>query len=171
MRKIVLNLAISLDGLIEGPNGEYDWCFTDQDYGMQDFLNRIDAIFYGRKSYTMMMGEGGGQNPFGGKQDFVFSNTLTAKKEYTLVNGDVIEKVKAIKASKGKDIWLFGGAELTTTLLAANLVDELQLAVHPIILGKGKALFGGFVNRIPLNLIGSKTYSSGLISLHYTLRQ
>lgn len=50
MRKVILDLAVTLDGFIEGPNGEYDWCFMDQDYGFTDLLNRIDAIFYGRKS-------------------------------------------------------------------------------------------------------------------------
>ena len=53
MRKIILGLALSLDGYIEGPNGEYDWCFTDQDYGMNDFFKRIDSIFMGRKSYEV----------------------------------------------------------------------------------------------------------------------
>lgn len=53
MRKIILNLAVSLDGFIEGPNGEYDWCFTDQDYGFTDFMKRIDTIFYGRKSWEL----------------------------------------------------------------------------------------------------------------------
>ncbi len=53
MRKIILQLAVSLDGFIEGPNGEYDWCFTDQDYGMTDFLKGIDSLFIGRKSYEL----------------------------------------------------------------------------------------------------------------------
>ncbi len=63
MRKIILGLAVSLDGFIEGPNGEYDWCFTDQDYGMSDFFKRIDALFMGRKTYEMSLainGNGGG---------------------------------------------------------------------------------------------------------------
>ena len=65
MRKIILGLAITLDGFIEGPNGEYDWCFTDGDYGMQDFLKSIDAILYGRKSYDLMKKlEAQGENPF-----------------------------------------------------------------------------------------------------------
>ena len=59
MRKIILGLAVSLDGYIEGPNGEFDWCFTDQDYGMSEFFKRIDTVFMGRKSYelTQSMGE------------------------------------------------------------------------------------------------------------------
>ena len=54
MGKIILNLAVSLDGFIEGPNGEFDWCFDDQDYGLKEFFNRIDAIFMGRKSYELV---------------------------------------------------------------------------------------------------------------------
>lgn len=167
MRKVILNVAVSMDGLIEGPNGEYDWCFTDQDYGMKNFLNRIDAIFYGRKSYMMMIGEGGGMNPFGDKQSFVFSNTMPIHPDYTLVRGDVVRQVMELKSSPGKDIWLFGGAELATSMLMANLVDELLLAVHPIILGKGKALFALIPHRVKTQLIASHAYSSGLVSLHY----
>lgn len=74
MRKITLGLAVTLDGFIEGPKGEYDWCLTDQDYGMTDFLKGIDAIFYGRKSYEMMLhADGGlGANPFGAIKSYVF---------------------------------------------------------------------------------------------------
>ena len=59
MRKVILGLAVSLDGYIEGPNGEYDWCLTDQDYGMSAFYKRIDSLFIGRKSYdlTLSMGD------------------------------------------------------------------------------------------------------------------
>ena len=56
MRKLILSLAVSLDGYIEGPNGEYDWCFMDQDYGMAEFMNRVDAVFVGRKTYEMSLG-------------------------------------------------------------------------------------------------------------------
>ena len=70
----------------------------------------------------------------------------------------------------GKDIWLFGGASLTASLVNAGLVDEFWLSVHPIILGSGKPLFHGVKNRVPLNLIQSKSYTSGLVSLTYTLK-
>jgi len=169
MRKIILNVAISLDGLIEGPNGEFDWCFTDQDYGMTDFLERVDAVLYGRKSYEVMMKEGKGKNPFANKQTFVVSNTLSDHADYTLLKDDVIQKIKDLKNSKGKDIWLFGGAELTASLVKAKLVDELMLAIHPIILGKGKPLFDGLPGRVYTKLMDSKVHSSGLVSMHYTL--
>lgn len=158
---------MSLDGLIEGPNGEFDWCFTDQDYGMTDFLASIDAVLYGRKSYEVMMKEGKGKNPFSNKQTFVVSNTLSDHSDYILLKGDVIQKIKEIKSSEGKNIWLFGGAELMTSLIEAHLVDELMLAVHPIILGKGKALFDALPGRLSTKLIGSKVYSSGLVSTHH----
>jgi dihydrofolate reductase len=174
MRKIVLGLAVSLDGFIEGPNGEYDWCLTDQDYGMSAFMNRIDAIFFGRKSYEMMMGAEapGGENPWAGMQNYVFSNTWKkGGSDFELVSGDIVSEVNKIKEMKGKDIWLFGGASLTTSLLNAGLIDELGLAVHPILLGAGKPLFSGIQKRVRTKLIDSKSYSSGLVSLSYEVQR
>ena len=58
MRKVILGLAVSLDSFIEGPNGEYDWCLTDQDYGLSDFFKRADTLFIGRKTYELMLSVG-----------------------------------------------------------------------------------------------------------------
>ena len=175
MRKIILGVAVSLDGFIEGPNGEYDWCFTDQDYGMSDFMKRIDAIFFGRKSYEMMMKASvpDGGNPWGGIKSYVFSNTWkNSTDDFELVTGDVESKVKEFKSVSGKDIWLFGGAVLTSSLLNAGLVDELGMAVHPILLGKGKPLFLDIKHRIGTKLVESKTYDTGLVYQTYeVLRQ
>lgn len=173
MRKIILGLAVSLDGFIEGPNGEYDWCFTDQDYGMNEFFGRIDAVFMGRKSYELtqkMAGEGTGEIPGMPKMtEYVFSNTMKEAKEgMIIISGDIAVEVEKIKNSEGKDIWLFGGAELTSSLMNMGLLDELWLSVHPILLGSGKPLFNNISNRIPLTLIESKTYETGLVSLKYS---
>jgi dihydrofolate reductase len=164
-RKIILNVAVSLDSMIEGPKGDYDWCFTDQDYGMKKFIESIDAIFYGRKSYELVQSIG--ENPWANLKSYVFSNTMNAHDEYELVNGDIIARVQKIKAMPGKKIWLFGGAELTTALMNAKLVDELQLAVHPIILGQGKAMFQNLPGRIKTKLISSEIFESGLVMLNY----
>jgi dihydrofolate reductase len=174
MRKVVLQLAVSLDGFIEGPNGEYDWCFTDQDYGMTEFFQRIDSVFYGRKSYELTLSMADSIDEvmpgFPKLTEYVFSNTLReVKPGAILVNGDIEAEVKRIKNNPGKDIWLFGGASLTASLLSLGLVDEISLAVHPIILGGGKRLFSEMTNRKPLTLIDTKTYSSGLVSLSYNL--
>lgn len=173
MRKIILGLAVSLDGFIEGPNGEYDWCFTDQDYGMTDFMKRIDAIFVGRKSYEVMqtaepLGE---ENSWRDIKTYVFSNTMKSVPDGgELVSGDIEPGVRRIKALPGKDIWLFGGASLTTSLLNAGLVDEIGLAVHPILLGSGKPLFSGIRRRVQMELSDCKTYNTGLVYLTYQLR-
>jgi dihydrofolate reductase len=170
MRKIILGVAVTLDGFIEGPNGEYDWCFTDQDYGMNDFLKSIDTIFYGRKSYEMMMRGGDvGNNPFAGFKAFVFSNTVQSIKDAEIVSGEVTKWVKEMKQQPGKNIWLFGGASLTSSLINANLVDELWLAVHPILLGKGKPLYSDINGRIGLQLLDTKSYNTGLVSLRYSI--
>lgn len=175
MRKVILQVAVSLDGFIEGPNGEYDWCLTDQDYGMADFFKRIDTVFYGRKSYelTLSMGESIDEAVVSGfpkLNEYVFSTTLKdVKPGAILINGDIEGEVRRIKNEPGKDIWLFGGAGLTASLLNLGLVDEMSLAVHPIILGGGKPLFSQITDRIPLTLLDTKTYSSGLVSLTYAL--
>jgi dihydrofolate reductase len=171
MRKIILQLAVSLDGLIEGPNGEYDWCFTDQDYGMNDFYKRIDTIFMGRKTYEMSLAindnTGGG---FPKIKTYVLSNTLKKlTDDSTLIGGDVAKRIGEIKKEKGKDIWLFCGASLTGFLMNEKLIDEIVLAVHPVILGSGKALFSNIKTRINLTLTDTRTYPSGLVMLTYTL--
>ncbi len=166
MRKVILNLAVSLDGFIEGPNGEFDWCFADQDYGLMDFMNRIDSIFIGRKSYELILQMG--ENPYPDKLKYVFSRTLKNVGGNTkLISQNIEEEVKNIIDQDGKDIWLYGGANLVTSFLNTGLVDEIQLAVHPILLSKGKSLFKDIKERKYFKLIDTKTYSSGLVQLFY----
>lgn len=170
MRKLILSLAVSLDCFIEGPNGEYDWCFMDQDYGMSDFMNNIDAVFVGRKTYEMSLGMEADTSGMPKMEEYVFSNTLdTVKDGKILVKGDIRTEVQKIKNKEGNDIWLFGGAGLTSTLMNFKLIDELHLAVHPILLGGGKPLFHEITERTQLKLIDTKVYSSGLVSLKYTI--
>jgi dihydrofolate reductase len=170
MRKVVLGVAISLDGFIEGPNGEYDWCFNDQDYGLKQFSKSVDAIFMGRKSYDLTKTMGGA-NPWKGMTTYVFSNTLepSTDPKVVIMSGDIVKSVKKIKEAPGKNIWLFGGAQLTTAFINENLVDEVWLAVHPIILGSGKPLFQNISSRKKLKLAESKIYDTGLASMTYAL--
>src|SRR4051812_18307619 len=115
MRKIILNVAVTLDGYIEGSNGEYDWCFTDSDYGMEEFLSNTDSIFFGRKSYELFTKSF--SEMWNDKKHYVFSNTWQQVREnVVLISGDIETRVAAIKQEKGKDIWLFGGASLTASL-------------------------------------------------------
>ena len=172
MRKVILGLAVSLDGFIEGPKGECDWCFTDQDYGMSEFLKRVDSLFMGRKSYELSLSMGEAAiSGFPKLKEYVFSNTLKeVKPGAVLVKGDIEAEVKRIKQEQGKDIWLFGGASLSSSLLNLHLIDELWLAVHPVILGGGKPLFTDVSKRVELRLVDTKTYSTGLVSLTYHMK-
>lgn len=174
MRKVILCVAVSLDGLIEGPKGEYDWCLTDQDYGMSEFTKRIDTIFYGRKSYQMMLHaqQGGDINPYAKMKSYVFSNSLATPYPGTeLISGDVDAAVTALKNEAGNDIWLWGGASLTTSFLNAGLIDEMILAVHPLVLGAGKPLFSNIDGRKHFVLKSSQAYSSGLVMLTYEAKK
>ena len=173
MRKIILQLAVSLDGYIEGPNGEFDWCFTDQDYGMSAFFKRVDTTFMGRKTYELALAMQDEIPPgFPKMKEYVFSNTISnIKGDVILVSGDIKAEVEKIKNEKGKDIWLFGGADLISSLMNLQLVDEIILAVHPVILGGGKALFQEIKERTWLTLTDHKIYPNGLVFLTYITKE
>lgn len=166
MRKLILNLALSLDGYIEGRNGEYDWCFTDQDYGVADFLEQIDALLMGRKTFETL--QKSGADPFASKHKYIVSRTLASLPSgATVIADDFINAIRKLKHSAGKDIWLFGGAQLSDALLDEELIDEFQLAIHPLLLGDGRRLFRQRSNRLNLELTDCKQYSSGLVQLFY----
>ena len=169
-RKIILSLCTSLDSFIEGANGEIDWCFTDQDYCMTDFLDRIDTIFFGRKSYEQLVREM--PDAFSDKKKIVFSKTLVNDNGNPKIISDNVEReVIEILNKTGRDIWLFGGANLTTTMLNLNLVDELMISIHPLILGSGKPLFLNIENRKKLKLMDTKSFSTGLVQLYYEIEK
>jgi dihydrofolate reductase len=170
MRKLILSVAVSLDGFIEGPNGEYDWCVIDKDYKLTDFFKRIDTVFIGRNTYEMSLKMGGSPPGFPKFKEYVFSTTLDkVEGGAILISGDINKKVEEIKNAKGKDIWLFGGASLTTSLMNLGLVDELSLAVYPVLLASGKQLFNNIRDRHNLKLLSSKKYSTGMVLLTYSL--
>jgi dihydrofolate reductase len=93
----------------------------------------------------------------------------TLQTNATLINGDIEKRVFEIRNEEGKDIWLFGGASLTTSLLNAGMVDEFLLAIHPVILGSGKALFNGVDKRNWLKLTECKTFDNGLMQNRYSI--
>ncbi|MEB0262007.1 MULTISPECIES: dihydrofolate reductase family protein [unclassified Mucilaginibacter] len=169
MRKVILNLAVSLDGFIEGPNGEYDWCLADQDYGMEEFFSHTDAIFIGRKSFEMIRVDAG---MFPVKDIYVFSDTIALEPGETfrvIASADFRKTVDEIINTDGGDIWLFGGAELVSTFMNKRLVSEILLSIHPVILGGGKPLFKDIESRVGLNFIDQKTYDTGLLQVRYEL--
>ena len=169
MRKLVLNLAISLDGLIAGPHGEFDWCFTDHDYGMTEFMKSIDATIMGRKSYHVLLDFGA---PYPELTNYVISRTEpeSSHPNVMIVRDNVHAFVEDLKSREGKNIWLYGGAEITHLMMERDLVDVMMLAVHPLVLGEGLSLFGKFASRKQFDLIDSIRYPSGLVQLIYNKR-
>jgi dihydrofolate reductase len=185
MRKVILNLAVTLDGFIEGPNGEIDWCITDDGPGSEEgitshfdqFLARIDTIFYGRISYDLW----GQYQPAGdaapsekklwesvhSKSKYVFSTHPKENRDVTYITSDIANRVNEIKSEPGKDIWLYGGGSLITSFMNLGLIDNYLLAVHPVILGGGKPLFADLKDRTNLKLKGTVTSKSGVILLDY----
>lgn len=166
MRKIVAGFAISLDGYIEGPNGEYDWIVMDPGFDFTGHMKRFDSFFFGRISYEKLLAQG--NTSFPGIKNYVFSNSLTSvDKNFTLLSGEIRNIVTAIKKQDGKDIAVYGGANLLSSLLELNLVDELMMSLIPIVLGKGKPMVGKLKQRIYLKLVETKRFASGTVQLIY----
>jgi dihydrofolate reductase len=177
-RRVILDLAVTLDGFIEGPKGEVDWCIMDHDMDFTNFLNQIDTILYGRKSYDLW-GQYIPKNEDSdtekeiwklvhSKEKYVFSRTQKeTDNRAILLNDNIVEEVNKLKKKPGRDIWLYGGSSLITTFIKLGLVDEFRLSVHPVILGEGKPLFIDIKERVNLRLIDTKRFSSGVVQLCY----
>ena len=180
MKNIILSVATSLDGYIEGPNGEIDWLSFSEETAevLETFLNDIDTVFYGRVSYELW----GTYVPAEEGSDFeknfyqrlhkmskvVFSTT---KNDFVgqpvVIRNDIQNAVNQLSKESGKNIWLYGGADLVTTFINYNLIDEYRIAVSPIILGSGKPLFKGINHRVKLKLHEVKAGKSGVVEYCY----
>ena len=168
MRKVVYGGAMSLDGFIAGPNGEYDWIVMDPDIDFGEMTRRFDTFLIGRKTFEAMKRMGGGP-PTPGITNVVCSRTLTpADCPGATLSADAAATVMALRKGTGKDIALFGGGELFRSLLAAGLVDEVSFAVIPVLLGAGISMLPSPADRATLKLKSHRVYQkTGTISLEY----
>ncbi|QBQ40542.1 dihydrofolate reductase family protein [Sphingobacterium psychroaquaticum] len=181
MRKIILDLAITLDGFIEGPNGEIDWCIMDEDMDFTGFLKGIDTIFYGRVSYDAwgnFIPEGEVSVPerelwetVHSKRKIVFSRQEKNDSRATFIREGIEDRVKMMRAEDGKDIWLYGGASLISTFVKLDLIDVYRLSVHPVALGQGKPLFEDLSKRLQLKLKESHAFKSGVVQMVYETKR
>ncbi|MGQ0618607.1 MAG: dihydrofolate reductase family protein [Panacagrimonas sp.] len=165
--KITLQLATSLDGYIARPDGGFDWCFTDQDYGMAAFFGSVDAVIMGRRSYelTRKLGE----RPDPAKRYYVLTRggiKLGGDNEFSFA-GDVADLRLRMVEEGVRHAWLFGGAQTCGQFAQEGLIDECVVALHPVALGAGIPLFGGLLRDLRLKLLDSRTYGTGLVTLHY----
>lgn len=173
MRKVILYISSSLDGFIAGPNN--DLSFLDkmhlegEDYGYTSFVNSIDTVLVGRKTYQWVIDQGY-EYPHGNKMTYVITRQ---KKKSTdnlhFYDGDLKTLVAKLKTEKGRNIYCDGGAKIVNMMLQAGLIDEIILSVIPVLLGAGTSLFSTTYPKKALELLKSQSYSSGLTQLHYRL--
>ena len=182
MRKVILSMMVSLDGFIEGPNRELDWTIVDKeiDTYADDLLSTVDAILLGRRTYQLFVGfwptatteEEIIADKMNEIPKIVFSRTLdkapwgkwnTAR----LVRENIVEEISNMKKQPGKNMVIFGGANLAQTFMQHDLIDEYRLLVQPIVLGSGTPLFKSGSDRIHLNLLKTQKFNSGVVGLYY----
>lgn len=162
---------MSLDGYIADPQGGYDWILMDPDIDFQAMFARYDTVLMGRKSYDASKGAGGYGMP--GQKAYVFSKTLKqADCPDAIVSDDPARTVAALKKKKGKDIWLFGGGELFRSMLELKLVDAIEIAVIPVLLGDGLPLLPRTATRAALQLASEKLFKkTGTVLLVYDVKR
>lgn len=168
MRKVCYSVAMSLDGYIAGPNGEFDWIVMDPDLDFSSHAARFDTYLLGRKSFEAMQRMGGAPAQSGARE-IVFSRTLNpADHPRVVLETDAVRVVKALREQPGKDIWLFGGGELFRSLLDAGLVDRVEVGIIPVLLGGGVPLLPAPAGRATLKLLSHKVYEkTGTVGLEY----
>ncbi|WP_105619725.1 dihydrofolate reductase family protein [Vallitalea okinawensis] len=170
-RKIILNLAMSLDGYIATEEGKYDWIHgdgnnhldTEEKFSFGKFLDRVDTMVMGKKSYDDCDIE-----PFKNKEIYIVTHKQKENFDNVkFISGNVVECIKNEQKEQGKDIYLFGGGLLIDQFIKANVIDEYMVAIIPTVLGKGRPLFLDNNPQIPLHL-ENYFVEEGIVILHYT---
>jgi dihydrofolate reductase len=176
MRKLFWQILTTLDGFMEGPHGDIDWHVVDDDFNryVKDMLGSIDAILLGRVTYQLFAGywptsrdrEAPAMNAL---PKIVFSRTLK-KVDWDnsrLVQGDAADEVRRLKQQPGKDLAIFGSADLASTFHKQGLIDDYRIFVNPVVLGRGNPTFKNVEDQSPLKLAKTQTFGSGVVILYY----
>ena len=170
MRRVRYAVASSLDGFIAGPNGEADWIVHNPEVDFGELFGQFDTALIGRKTFDFMARAGRTSMP--GMKVLVFSRTLD-QKHYpgvTVVAENAKETVAKLRREAGKDIWLFGGGELFSSLASESLVDTVELSVMPVLLGRGLSLASTLPRQVNLTLTKHRLYKNGIVSLEYAIQ-
>jgi dihydrofolate reductase len=168
MRRVRLFIATSLDGYIAGRDDDLGWRFDDADYGYAAFYQSIDTVLVGRRTYEVAQSLA--EWPYAGRRVVVFTRAGEAR----VTSPDTVatprppaDIVAELRARPGKDLWLVGGGALVNSFMAAGLIDDVIVSIHPVLLGDGIPLVGRGAPRMPLALVGERRYPSGLMQLTY----
>jgi dihydrofolate reductase len=172
MRQLRYSVAASLDGYIAGPNGECDWIPLDPDIDFAAMYAGYSGLVMGRRSYEVSLSaEGAPELPL---PTYVYSRTLPeGERDGVVFSRDAVTHVRALKASgEGKPLWLWGGGELFRELAGAGLVDGVDVAVIPVLLGGGLSLLPAPASRLSLDLRAHRVYpKTGTVFLEYEVRR
>jgi dihydrofolate reductase len=170
-RRVRYSVAMSLDGFIAGPSGECDWIIMDPEIDFRAIYSQFDTMVMGRRTFEFVKAAGGSRST-SGMQVYVFSRTLRQEDHpgVTIVN-DPEGLLAQLRSKPGKDVWLFGGGSLFGSFAELGLVDAVEVAVIPVLLGAGVPLLPPPPKRITLKLTGHKLYAkTGTMSLEYAVQ-
>lgn len=170
MRLLKYHVAATVDGYIAHPDGSFDGFPMEGDH-VDDFISSLgsyDAVLMGTKTYEVGL-KVGVTDPYPPLKPYVFSRSITEPPDprVELVAEDAVGFVRGLKSQPGKDVWLCGGGKLASTLLDAQLVDEIIVKLNPRLFGKGISLIGGGDRVVALELRDSKVYDTGVVLLTY----
>ena len=173
-RKIIVYIATSADGYIARPDGGVEWLdrpMPKGGYGMDAFARSIDTVLWGRKTYDFAV-KMGGLSAFGNLKHYVFSRQPPSDPlpEVEFVSGPIPEFVARLRARKGKNIWMMGGASIIAAFLDSGAIDEFSIHVIPVMIGEGIPLAAAHHRNIPLELISARSFPDGVVHLNYTVR-
>jgi dihydrofolate reductase len=170
-RRICYHVACSLDGYIANEQGGADWIVDEPTIDFSQIFARFDTFLMGRKTYEPMAGKS--FPGMGGKEVVVVSRTLRPEDHpgVTIIADELEERVRELRAQPGKDIWLFGGGELFRSLLGMGLVDTVEPAIIPVVLGAGRPFLPGPAIQRYLKLTSHRLYPSGIVWLEYEVQR
>jgi dihydrofolate reductase len=169
MRRVRYQVACSLDGYIAGPDDDFDWITPEPSFDFEGLYAQFDTLLMGRRTYEIV---GAAGESFRGKQVIVASRTLRPERhpEIEVVREGLEARIRQLQAQAGLDIWLYGGGELFAQVLAWDLVDTVELAFIPVLLGDGIRFLPSPAVRRRLTLVGHRAYPSGLILVEYEVQ-
>ncbi len=175
MRKVIFSLANSLDNYIARKDGAIDWILSGEEAAsaMTEFWKTIDAVVIGRKTYEPVLKSGTPFPTFRGVKNYVLSHTLkkSPDENVEIIGEDVAEFIHRLKTEEGKDIFVMGGGLLAKPLFEANLIDEVGVTIHPVLLGLGIPLFYEISRQVDLELIKSQVFKNGCVSISYRVKR